>query len=139
MTALRRTAANMNGFDSSRLDTCAVCAAAHPDPDPEPDTTATLHDNPTPDEELDEDAWPFAQYPNAPEPPGIGEVTRDDMGVESGVFPVLLLSSSAVGAHIPFPFLFPFPSGPLPFMGASIIPCRMNSDVFRAAPERRLK
>ena len=94
---------HLNGFDSSRLDAGrlsvvdarGVCAA-----ELELDACA-FDDEPEPEEEPapeDDDACAFCLYADAPEPPGIGEATRDDAGVESGVLPALPLSSSAVGA-----------------------------------------
>ena len=132
---------HLNGFDSSRLDAGrlsvvdarGVCAAELEldacafDDEPEPE------DDPAPDD----DACAFCLYADAPEPPGIGEATRDDAGVESGVFPALPLSSSAVGAHTtPFAFC---PLLWLPFMGPSAMPCCMKSDAFGVVPGRRLE
>lgn len=122
-------------LDAGRLsvvDARAVCAALSPTPVPEPEAADDDDPGPEPDPDEDEDAWAFL-YPDEPEPPGMGEATRDDAGVESGVLPALPLRRSAVGAHTtPLPFW--------PFAGASAMPCCMNGpDPSGAAPGRRLE
>lgn len=56
--------------------------------------------------EFEEEAKAFGAtflYPVL-DPPGIGDATREDAGVLSGVLPALLLRSRAVGAHTACPF-----------------------------------
>ena len=77
----------------------------------------------------DDDACEF-RYPD-PELPGMGDATRDDAGVLSGVLPALELSRSAVGAHTACPFC---PFIPRPCMNIAFGP-----DPSGAAPGIRLE
>ena len=88
-------------------------------------------DDPSTDPEGEEDVWALALYLTESEPLGIGEVTRDDVGIESGAFPAIPLSSGAVSGQTT-------PLLSWPFTGAGTMPCYMNGhDPSRAASGRR--
>ena len=100
---------HLNGFESSRLDAgreSVVDARAVDE-----DATAPEVDAPA----LEEDAWALGATLLYPVPPGLGEATREDAGVLSGVLLELLLRSSAVGAHTACPLWA--------FIGPSVMLC----------------
>ena len=106
---------HLNGFESSSedagresvVDARAVALAPAPVLELDADAPALVED----DEEDEDDACALGAtllYPEPePDAPGIGDATRDDAGVLSGVFPALPFRSSAVGAHAACPWPWP--------------------------------
>ena len=108
---------HLNGFESSSDDAgresvvdARAVALAFPFPFALPLPLA-LALEPGVDEEEDACALGATLLYPEPEPdaPGIGDATRDDAGVLSGVFPALPFRSSAVGAHAACPCPCPCP------------------------------